>query len=459
MNVDVAVVGAGPAGIAAALAAMARGCSVLVIDSAARAGGQIWRQPRAGPGSHGPGDGSPGHATGAQVLAGFAQSGITHWSAATVFGATAGRLEIERGGAVEIVAARCVVLATGARDLVVPFPGWTLPGVLTAGAAQVLVRGHGVQPGRRALVAGSGPLLLPTAASLLASGCTVVGVHEAASWPELLRAAPAVVGDAGRRREALHFVKLLRAARVPYRTRMGIVAARGESAVEQVVVAPLDRRGRPRPEATQTFAVDLVCVGHGLQPQVELAAMLGCALHHDPVLGGVHVVTGHAGETSVEGVYAAGECAGVAGADVARIEGELAGTAIAHALGRPVPAAALAALVRRRRRARASARALLAPFAPKPGWFAAVSPDTVVCRCEDVTRSQLEQAAAQCGRDLRSVKLATRAGMGPCQGRTCARVIAELLDTDRVAAAAAVQWPLWPLPLQVLAAVPLPGAR
>ncbi len=452
---DVAVLGAGPAGIAAALAASAHGCSVVVVDAAARAGGQLWRQPdRAGETDarlH-----PPSHARGEQMLSALRRSAVELWSDAQVFGAAPGRFEVEQRGAVRVLNARRTVLATGARDLVAPFPGWTLPGVLTAGGVQVLVRGHALRPGRRAVVAGSGPLLLPAVAALLAAGCDVAGCYEAATWPALARAGLAALCRSALRRELGFYRRLLRASGVRLRAAHGIVEVRGDGRVEQAVVAPLDRTGRPRLAAARTHDVDLVCVGNGLQPQVEVAAALGCALRFDAVLGGVYAGTDDRCGTSVPGIAAAGECAGVAGAAVATIEGKLAGLAAAAALGRPVAGAELAQLARQRARARAGARALLRWFAPRPGWLATTRSDTIVCRCEEVTRAELERAAARCGRELRAVKLQTRCGMGACQGRTCARIAAELIGADPIRATAAVQWPLAPIPLALLAQTPIP---
>lgn len=419
---QVAIVGAGPAGIAAALAAGEAGADVLVVDENPRAGGQIFRQgiEGAAPDRHEllhP----PSHARGDELLARVRQSNLRRLPAATVFAAAPGSLEVECRGEALAVRYERLVLCTGACDRVVPFPGWTLPGVLTAGAAQVLVRGYGVRPGARALVAGSGPLLLPAITSLVAAGCEVVAALESQPRWRLLRALPAVLLEGKRRREAAFYARMLRRHRVALRFGWTVRAAHAEHGeLRAATIVRVRADGSPVAASARRLDVDLVCTGFGLVPAVELASLLGCAIDWNPVRGGWCVRHDPTMQTTLPGVYVAGETAGIGGADVAVAEGRLAGLAAAGA-------GDLVAAQRAARRERRCSDLLLSAFRPQPGLADLAEPDTLLCRCEDVTRAQVEDAAHLFGKDLRSVKMGTRAGMGPCQGRICAPIVDDLL--------------------------------
>lgn len=367
----VAVVGAGPAGIAAAVAARGAGAEVVVVDSQPEPGGQIWR-----------GGGGRSQAllrSGAELRLG--------WS---VWAVEDGALRITDGERGDTLRADAIVLATGAYDRPVAFPGWTLPGVLTAGGAQALAKGQGVLPGRRVLLAGAGPFLFPVARELRALGAEVT-VAEATRRREWLRAAPRMTAHPDK------LAAFLR-ERVPVRWGRMIVRAEGGERVERATIAEVD--GDWRPGAEETLAVDTVCTAYGFLPSLELPRALGCeiragAVAHDGAMA-----------TSVAGVYVAGEAAGIGGAAKAWDEGSAAG---ASAAGRPGRAS---------RRAAGFARVLDELFAPRPGLRELIAPDTVVCRCEGVTAGEIGAAAS-----FSELKLRTRAGQGPCQGRVCAPLI------------------------------------
>ncbi|MFL6142863.1 MAG: NAD(P)/FAD-dependent oxidoreductase [Labedaea sp.] len=378
---DVAVVGAGPAGLAAATAASGAGRRVVLLDSAPLPGGQYWRHRPEQP---------PSGAGFAKVTASLDR--VDYRAATTVWFAEPGFTLHTSGGP---VAAERVVLATGAHDRVVPFPGWELPGVLTAGGAQALLKGHGVLAGRRIVVAGTGPFLLPVATALAGAGAKVAGVFEA-NHP--LRLATRVRAEA--LLEAGRYAAGLARHRVPYRTGHTVVAAHGEVEVSAVTVAgPRGRRSR--------IDCDTLAIGFGFVPALELAALLGCATHRD---GDANLVVRVDGEqrTSVPGVTAAGEITGIGGAELALVEGAIAG-------GRTTKE-----LVRRRARLRRFAAALHATFPVPAGWPDALADDTIVCRCEEVRFGAVRAAVTGLGAtDARTVKLLTRTGMGWCQGRMC----------------------------------------
>jgi D-hydroxyproline dehydrogenase subunit alpha len=412
--VDVAVVGAGPAGIAAACRAAEAGASVAVLDEGLVPGGQIYR--------HHP-DASPPEAA-KPWLERLGRSGASHLGRASVVDAIATRsgwsLAVSAAhGPFEVHAAR-IVLATGAREAFVPFPGWTLPNVVGVGAALALLKSGMSVTGRVAVVAGTGPLLLPVAAALAEAGARVALVAEQASLRSLagfgasLVRAPGKLVDAARYRRAF--------ASTPYRTGTWVSAARGVDRVEGAVAT----NGR---NATR-LDCDLLCVSYGLVPNVELARVLGCDVDHGAV------VVRPNQESSLDGVFVAGEPCGIAGVDVALAEGQIAGLA---ASGRFDTAnEEERALLRARGRGRALARAMERAFRPREELARLARPDTILCRCEDVRLEQVDRRWS-----VRQAKLYTRIGMGPCQGRVCGPACTFLFDWD----ANAPRPPIIPTPL------------
>jgi NADPH-dependent 2,4-dienoyl-CoA reductase/sulfur reductase-like enzyme len=369
------------------------------------------------------------------------------------------RLALHGPRGLDWLEARAVIVAAGARELVIPFPGWTLPGVMTLGAAQILAKEHGVLPGQRVLLAGSGPLLLAAAAELTRHGAQVAGVLEAAHLSRWLRHAPAIWGNWDRLREAGHYLRALWQARIPYRPGWTVVQALGGDEMEAVVVARLDRRGRPIPGSRQQVPADSLCLGFGFVPNVELTQLAGCAHVFDPARGGWVPCLDQRQETSLPGLYVAGEAAGVAGAGAAMLEGHIAGMAAAHRLGR-LPeeqlARELAARAGRRRRLGRFAAMLNTLFAPAPGLDALTTDATPICRCEEVSAGEVRAAIRSGAAELDALKTWTRVGQGACQGRTCGPLLARLVahETGRPLGQAGcfgVRPPLKPIPLGDLA--------
>ncbi len=395
LECDVAVVGAGPAGVAAACRSAESGARTVVLDEGPAPGGQIYR--------HLPDRESP---PGAQAwIARLSRSGAVVRHGASVFDAvrrdSAIRLAAQTADGSCTVAAARVVLATGARELFLPFPGWTLPGVMGAGGAQAMWKSGASFSGRTAVVAGSGPLLLPVAASLAKAGVRVHTIAEQANLAALARFALRLVRYPGKLVEAAKYRRAFSGS--PYRTGRWILEARGDGRLEAVVLT----------DGVRTFEVrcDLAAVAYGLVPNTEMARLLGCEMR----AGAVAVDSRQ--ETSVAGVFSAGEPCGVAGVDVAVAEGEIAGLAAAQRgdgeSGRRLHSA--------RAKGRRLAAAMDRAFLLRDALRALARPDTILCRCEDVSLSTL----AAC-RSAREAKLSSRAGMGPCQGRICGPVLAFL---------------------------------
>jgi D-hydroxyproline dehydrogenase subunit alpha len=383
---DVVVIGGGPAGMAASARAAESGARVLVIDEGTGTGGQIWRPSVRLT--------SPRRAK--QWRARVEASGATVLSSTSVVDVVRGTdgdwivLAESVADSLEI-SAKTVILATGARERFLPFPGWTLPNVVGIGGAQALLKGGMSFRGRRVVIAGSGPLLLPVAASLSKAGANVALVAEQAS---LGRVAGFAMG-LWRQPTTLVQAALLRAAfiKTRYVTGTWVTSAKGEAGVARVTVTD----GR----ASREIACDVLCAAFGLVPSTELARLLGCQVERGAV------VVNELQETTIAGVYCAGEPTGIGGVDLSLVEGVIAGAAAA---GQPADDR----LRSRRAMLRQQAIALNNAFALRPEVNKLATPDTIVCRCEDVRMRDLEPRWT-----ARQAKLYTRAGMGPCQGRIC----------------------------------------
>lgn len=380
---DVVVVGAGPAGIAAACAAAERGKRVVLVDNNPWPGGQIWKAPPAGE--------IPPlaaswrrrlEACGAEVL-----------GRATVFAALErNRLLAASPDGGIVLTGEKIILATGARELALPFPGWTLPGVLAPGGLESLAKSGWPVRGKRVVVAGSGPLLLAAASGLKRHGATIVAMAEQAPWTRLLRFGLTLTRRPGKLLEGLAIQRRLWAT--PYRCGWWPVRAEGDGRVEAVVLTDGRRR--------RTLPCDYLACGFGLVPNVELAQLLGCRLR-----AGLVEVDG-CQETTVRHVFCAGEPTGIGGMDCALVEGQIAGLCAAGYTGEA------RRLFRRREGWHRFRENLATAFVLRDELRGLAAADTVVCRCEDVRRDALEGCAG-----FRAAKLQTRCGMGACQGRTC----------------------------------------
>jgi thioredoxin reductase len=365
------------------------------------------------------------------------------------------------GGQARRVRAGAVIVAAGAHDRPVPFPGWTLPGVVTAGGAQALVKASRVIPGDRVAFAGSGPLALAFPAQLRHFGVNVVLALEAGPQPgpgAALRLLRAARGNAELLRDGLSYRRQLARGRVPLRYGRIVVAAEGDARVTALVHAAVDADWRVLPGTAERIAVDTICLGYGFVPSEELLQLAGCRFGYDEDLGGPVAERDAWGRTSVPGLLAAGDVAGVRGALAAADQGRLAALAAAADLGALSRdrAAELAHPVRARLARKERFRAALRPlYAVGPGIHELTDAKTVVCRCEEVSRAQLETAMAA-STDANMVKSYTRAGMGMCQGRNCRRQIAALLATRTGGhigdvPAATPRPPVRPVPVSALA--------
>jgi NADPH-dependent 2,4-dienoyl-CoA reductase/sulfur reductase-like enzyme len=382
-NFEVLVVGAGPAGIAATCAAAESGKHVGIVDAAPTPGGQIWLSAQA----------TKHDRQASAWLRRFERCGGKLISSATVVAQPRpGELLVETDeGALELGWQK-LVLATGARELFLPFPGWTLPNVLGAGGLQAQMKSGLPVNGKKVVVAGSGPLLFAAAYSLRQSGADVRCIAEQAPLSRVMSFSSQLLSHPGKLRQSIQISTRL--VGVPYHTSCWPVRAEGMERVESVSLTD----GRK----SWTEPCDYLACGFGLVPNVEMPLFFGCALH-----GGVVQVNDQQ-ETSVPGVFCAGEPTGVGGVDCALVEGEIAGLTAAGRTSEAVR------LFGKRRRWHDFRRALSAAFRLREELKTIAAADTLVCRCEDVSFGRLCQFSS-----WREAKLQTRCGMGPCQGRIC----------------------------------------
>lgn len=385
---DLVVLGAGPAGLAASLAAARGGARVLLLDSNAAPGGQIWRGKVPGRGSQAGKllldvqDHPLVEVRGGCTLA-FAERAAGQWRLVVngpdgVFGVQGGR----------------VIVATGASEIFIPFPGWTLPGVVGAGGLQAMLKSGLDIAGQRVVLAGSGPLLLAVASTLRERGARVLALAEQAPLTRLARFGL----TAGKPAQAAELLWMLR----------GIPVWMGTYPLRAGGTGRLERVTLQRPGTQVTLECDWLGTGFGLQPDLRAARLLGC----DTQGGAVRVDAWQ--QTSVPGVYAAGEVTGIGGVEKAVAEGHWAGCAATgqvEELRGPAPLQAFAPFT----------RSLARNFALRPELRALPQPDTIICRCEDVRHADLQSCSS-----WTQAKLHTRCGMGACQGRVCGPASAAL---------------------------------
>jgi NADPH-dependent 2,4-dienoyl-CoA reductase/sulfur reductase-like enzyme len=431
-SVQCVVVGGGPAGLAAARAAARHGVHVMLVDENPGLGGQYYRQmPES---FRAPARGASlgkESAEGRRLIDDVRALGVELRLGTIVWGIFDQRVvALATQDRTERVVAENLILAPGAYDRPVPFPGWTLPGVLTAGGAQNLMKGYRVLPGRRVLIVGSGPLLLVVAHYLRHGGARVVAVCEASPMRHLWRFAHRMLPHLNFVQQGYRYRRELEQAGVPFLAGRVIRCALGSAEVTGAVVSACDDDWRPVDGTEMAFEVDCVIVGYGFVSSLELSRLVGCEHRYQPDLGGYVPVRSREMESTVPGVFVVGDGAGVAGSAIALEEGHLAGLVVANRqerlLGRDYS----------REASRARGRLLhLAGFRRVmnelyrfgPGLYTLAEDQTTLCRCEEVTVAEALEAARDGATHVNEVKAWTRIGMGRCQGRMCGPALAHLI--------------------------------
>lgn len=406
------VVGAGPAGLAAAKSAASKGCAVTVLDSQPRAGGQYWRHKTEVSGYK--------SARSAEYLVELQKNRlITFISSAQVWSAekikSGYQLNYLQGGVEKKIAAEKIIVATGAYDRTLPFPGWTTSGVMTPGGAQSLLKGHGVVAGKKVVISGTGPFLLPVATALAQKGAHVE-IIEAQSPIRWLLSPLALLLNPGKFPELVHY--LVAIIRFKIKVSFGYAVTSFHNGEARVSKVRSDLRIKEKD--LRTIDADVVAAGWGFLPDVTLGGILGCAQGLDQDESVIFVVDSEQ-RSDQPNIWIAGEASGIGGADLALVEGSIAGLSAANSR---IPIK----LIWKRFTKRLFARGLQRSYPVGNGWQQWMSDDTVICRCEEVTFQEVIESVKDLGaEDARTSKLFTRAGMGLCQGRVCSRNVSDLV--------------------------------
>ena len=425
LSPTVLVVGGGPGGLSAASVVAEHGVDVVVIDERSKLGGQFYKQP---PPERAIDDSriDSQYRAGRKLIARAQDAGVRFLNDVTLWGAFAPDSLAARSQDCDwVLRPGRLVLATGAHERPVPIPGWTLPGVMTTGAAQTLLRSGQVAPGERVMLSGNGPLNMQVAAELVRAGVDVVALAEQADlrwWRNLgngagmLAAAPELVA------KGFSYRTTLARAGVPVIDRASVVEIRGNQRAEGAVVARLDASGRPIPGTEREFDADAVCLGYGFIPANEISRALGCDHRYDPVTGTFVAVRTATGRTSLDSVWVVGDAGGINGAYVATALGAIAGADVLADLGvatADLSARAVSRAGRTLRRHRRFQHHLRGLYRAEPLTTELARDATLVCRCESVTLGELREAFAGGATSAGAAKRLTRAGMGKCQGRYC----------------------------------------
>ncbi|WP_338829459.1 NAD(P)/FAD-dependent oxidoreductase [Bradyrhizobium sp. 27S5] len=452
-NYDVVVIGAGPAGLAAAATAAGAGLSTLLLDENPGPGGQVWRSIASTPVKAREQLGAD-YWAGADLVAELQSSGAEIIHRATVWSLDR-QLEIgvSVGGTSCFIKARRVILATGALERPFPIPGWTLPGVMTAGAAQTMLKSSGLVPDGPTVIAGQGPLLWLLAAQILRLGGRIDRILDTTERRNYFAALPHALGFL----MSPYFAKGLAMmrevkAKVPVVTGVSELAASGEGQLASVSYVAGGRR--------ETIPAELLLLHQGVVPNVNLAMAAGIEHRWDDRQLCWSPVLDADANTSVEGIAIAGDGAGIGGATVAVARGRIAARAAVEALA-PAATAKLAAdnLLKTALAQAERGRAFLdVLFRPAP-QFRIPSADTIVCRCEEVTAKDILDAVAIGATGPNQLKAYRRTGMGPCQGRLCGLTVTELMAQARGKSPQEIGYyrlraPVKPITLAELAAMP-----
>ncbi len=446
------IVGAGPAGIRAAATLVAAGLTPIVLDEAPRGGGQIYRRPPAG------------FTRPYQALYGFEAAKarrlhdeldglagrIDYRPDTLVWDMRRGALQCLSSGRNAAIAYRDLILATGARDRIIPFPGWTLPGIYTLGGAQIALKYQGCAIGREIVFLGTGPLLYLVAYQYAKAGATVRAVLDTAPFAAKRRALPALLAGGATFAKGLWYVAALRARGVPLAAGIRPIAAAGDTAVTAL-------RYRAANGAERCIACNALAFGFGLSSETQLADLAEIPFRYDTLQQQFLPSRESSGRTPVTGLYLAGDGGGIAGADAAELSGERAALALLEDRGHAADKLRLAALERGLQRIAGFRAALETAFPFPADLAAAMADDTILCRCEGVTAGEFRRAAGELdAAEVNRAKAFSRCGMGRCQGRVCGPAAAIVLAAALQLPPESIgrlrgQAPIKPIPLAVTA--------
>ena len=422
-NLDLAVIGAGPAGLSAATKARMLGLEVALIDEQPRLGGQIYR-------SIDTVDAwasnilGPDYVKGAVIADRFRQSGARYIPGATVWNITRdGSVTYLRDGRSQSLKAKCLIVASGAMERPFPIPGWTLPGVMGAGAAQIMLKTSRAVPSGNVVLAGCGPLLYLLAAQYVRAGATIGALIDTTARRDYLRASPHLIGALlGWRdlRKGLGMLAALRKARVPFFAGASQLRVEGTGRTESFV---FNHRGK-----SVRIETSLVLLHQGVVPNTQISWALRAEHRWNPSQHCFEPLTDAYGMIPDSHVYLAGDGRGIVGAQAAAVQGVLAAIGVGAELGVVADRSKEGApLVRQLRKFTRSRPFLNALYEPKVENRVPAGAEVIVCRCEEVTAAQIRGYVSQGCQGPNQTKAFGRCGMGPCQGRFCGLTVTQLI--------------------------------
>jgi len=430
---EVVIVGMGPAGMSAAIELCKFGISPCILDENPAPGGQIYRQLADAFSTQNRAFMGIKQQKGKKLVAEFLglRDKIQIMNQTQVWGSFENNtLALNRDGQNALVNFERLILAEGAQERSIPFPGWTLPGIMTLGGMQKMVLYDRLLPGRRFLVAGCSPLILPTASALLEAGAEIVGISATNGIMDAFKLMFPAFRQQGLVKEIISYAKPVWKARIPRLTATIVVKAAGQNKLEEVTLAKVDAGGKPITGSEKTYSVDSLAISYGFSPGNRLARLLGTEQEYNPHQACFVPVIDDNMQTTIPGVYVAGDGTGIGGADMAEVQGKIAAIHIAGQMGKlgaDQVQGKLSPLMAARRRILGYASTLNRVFAPKPGFYEVMDDETIVCRCEQVPLGEIKKGITDYElKDMREIKR-MRCGMGLCQGRTCESTITQIM--------------------------------
>lgn len=454
-KVDIAIIGGGPAGLMASIEAAQAGANIVMIDGREMPGGNYYKKYLYSTGSK---DGlidDQDKKELFEMVDGANRLKIRFLNETTVWGVfrdarfyttdkdqfptysvhdPSFTLALQGPNEVDSIEARSLIIAPGVYDRIFPFPGWTLPGVMSLGGAQLLLKEQGWVPGKRILVAGTGPLLLAVAADLSKAGADIVALVDTSSlldgWQSIYHF---LFGNIGKLIQGFKYWQTLRKYKVPLLFRHAVFHVIGESSVQAAIVGKVDNVGHPIEGTERTYTVDTVCLGFGFLPLSELALQLGCSVHYDTDLRTFLPNHDERMETSVPYVFVAGDITGLGGKNLARLQGQIAGIAACGKLGflsNDSVINRIKMIYPKLKTEMQFRNALWHQYRMRSGLLDLIDEDTIVCRCEAVHAGIIREAIKEGTIDINGIKRRTRVGMGLCQGRFCGSIVSELIAKE-----------------------------
>ena len=455
-KVDLVVLGAGPAGVAAANVASKEGAEVVIIDENSSAGGQIYRAP--------PNEFQPQNSFKSdEFREGEKQRNILENSDLTALfkhrvWSVSSDLVVSTVGPNGLSSwhARSLIIANGALERIIPFPGWTIPGVIGLAASTILLKSQYVLPGQSTVVAGCGPLLIAVANGIIKSGGKVSAIIDLNSKSDWIKAFPRLFSRPDQLFKGMSWFANIMKAGIKLYGGHAVTNTKQVDNVLRISIAPINSAGSILDSKNQKIVEgDCLAIGHGLFPSTEITRLLKAKHIYDPLKGGWVPLIDDDFRSSIPGVYIAGDATGISGAFSAVQKGRIAGMAAVRDLNvmssQKYKAKIKSELIILKKNENfGKAAVILMKF--RPELIQTITSETIVCRCEDVFRSEIDEAIESGARDLNQLKAWTRCGMGPCQGRTCSEAIEAILASKVGSRELAGQWtgrtPLRPVPIE-----------